>query len=475
MKEFLDNYNPLNEDLTYGGQRTYFKPSTTIINDVNTGISSKHCEAAEQMLETIIDHMKKGEEDNAIMLLMADQEFMPYFYSKLFSMLYTTNRDKKTNERLPLLLSLAMGHALKGISISMIAYYQAILDPLFIAQGMKIDSTKYNNIRSGKVICDSIRWYTCATESLRIAYAKKYLEEMKDIDIVLFDREKTTIQATFKNLTPSSTSIIQETDSNKEEDDQLCIDQFGRPHKLEIIKGMREIATNFQQWVEKQAYGPNSLHKTVGPSGYYPMTEDEEQPTERESNDPPPNIEQEYEYLWDKEKMPYYPNGDEDGLLQQVKDAKIFNKDYPRSRDVLVNQYYIYLKYTDLFDYREGCRCARLYQPNDWDMKLPDGTCLIKVIHCGMMFGPEAYSLIAGTQLTRVRLKNKLSNGGSYIRCNKCKRKKENCVCTFKKGEWIIVLKALLVSVFTRRQPNYQRLVLNHLILIASIIQNIWL
>jgi hypothetical protein len=138
--------------------------TTTLVTGILTGVSSKNSEAAQSILLA----RKSG---GTVHTLMADQEFMPQFYRAFFGSL--VNNQKK----MPLILMLAMGHGLKSVAVSMLTYYASWFDLLFKAQGITVDSPKYNRIRKGRVIRDTIRWVVTALESLRVAFANKYLSE----------------------------------------------------------------------------------------------------------------------------------------------------------------------------------------------------------------------------------------------------------------------------------------------------------
>ena len=123
----------------FNGDRHHFHPSTTSIASVLTGLSSKHSETARQVIQEIIllyGEQKFSEEAHVI---VADQEFMPAIFTEFFSRLVT-------DEPLPIIPTLAVGHAMKGLSVSMMAFYKCFFNPMLEAIGTKIDSAEYNRL-----------------------------------------------------------------------------------------------------------------------------------------------------------------------------------------------------------------------------------------------------------------------------------------------------------------------------------------
>jgi hypothetical protein len=118
--EFLKQYRVGIDD---GAGRHKALISTTIVTDILTGVSSKNHEAAQTVLERAMERFGKDEWWQSVHMLVADQEFMPTFYRLFFTSL-------DTEEAMPLILMLAMGHGMKSIAVSMMTYYKSLFDPL---------------------------------------------------------------------------------------------------------------------------------------------------------------------------------------------------------------------------------------------------------------------------------------------------------------------------------------------------------
>ncbi len=101
----------------FNGERHRFPPSTTSIASVLAGLSSKNNDTARRMIQEII--REHGEEKfyDAVHVIVADQEFMPTMLNEFFSRL-------TSDSKLPIIPVLAIGHVMKGISVSMVSYYQ---------------------------------------------------------------------------------------------------------------------------------------------------------------------------------------------------------------------------------------------------------------------------------------------------------------------------------------------------------------
>lgn len=91
-----------------GGDRMKVDAATTIVTDVIKDLSSKNSEATWQVLQRYIHTHEDFHE--VVHCFTSDQEFMPQLYRLLLLSLHS--KDKK--KRLPLVLPLAMGHAIKS-------------------------------------------------------------------------------------------------------------------------------------------------------------------------------------------------------------------------------------------------------------------------------------------------------------------------------------------------------------------------
>ena len=167
-----DSTTPLTQaSETFNGERHRFDPTTTEIVSVLRGLSSKHHETARRVIQEIIN--KRGEDSfyKAVHVVVADQEFMPTMLNEFFSGL-------GGEKPLPILPALAIGHTMKGLSVSMMSYYQCFFDPMLEALGIKPGSQEYKRYYSGKVIRNTNRLVSNFTEMLAVSAARLYLDEV---------------------------------------------------------------------------------------------------------------------------------------------------------------------------------------------------------------------------------------------------------------------------------------------------------
>ena len=109
------------------GRRKVTNGATTVGNDVMCGISSIHETATYTVLE------RQAELDQgfyaSVQTMVSDQEFMPTLHRKFFLNLHT-------EERIPFVLSFAMGRVHKNMVTSKFRFYKPIFDDLVKAQGV---------------------------------------------------------------------------------------------------------------------------------------------------------------------------------------------------------------------------------------------------------------------------------------------------------------------------------------------------
>ncbi len=140
-----------------GGGRKKGITNTTLVTDVVKGLSSKDRECARQLLYRLANTIPDF--SNGHHVISADQEFMPTFYRLIFASL----KNDDNRKRLPFIPSIAMGHQLKNIAISILSCYKPYADELFRNQGFTIDSPKHQAILKGSNIRRSSSEYDCIT------------------------------------------------------------------------------------------------------------------------------------------------------------------------------------------------------------------------------------------------------------------------------------------------------------------------
>ena len=85
---------------------------------------------------------------------------------------------RKKYDDLPIIPALAIGHAMKGLSVSMMSYYKCFFDPLLEARGIKVGSPEHAKYYKGSVICKTNDLVTNFTEMLAVVAAHQYLTEV---------------------------------------------------------------------------------------------------------------------------------------------------------------------------------------------------------------------------------------------------------------------------------------------------------
>eukprot|EP00984_Skeletonema_dohrnii_P018359 scaffold8555_cov159-Skeletonema_dohrnii-CCMP3373.AAC.3 len=164
----------------FNGERHRFSPSTTSISFVLTGLSSKNTETARQVVQQIINQYGEDRFNEAVHVIVADQEFMPTMINDFFA------RLREEDNNLPILPALAIGHAMKGLSVSMMSFYKCFFDPILEASGVKVGSPKHTKYYKGTVIRDTNELVTNSVEMAATAAAHQYLEDVLAMSIGLF-------------------------------------------------------------------------------------------------------------------------------------------------------------------------------------------------------------------------------------------------------------------------------------------------
>lgn len=343
LLEFIEKFRPGADD---GGGRHKTIPSTTIIRDVLSGLSSKHHEAAAVILERVLERYG-GEGLSRVITLVADQEFLPCFFRSYFASFHT-------DTRLPLLPMIAMGHGLKVLATSQLKYFSCIFDPLFKAQGIAIGSPAYNRIRNGRVIRDTVRWAVCSQEALRTALAIEFLQSQghkKSIRNV----DTSAMMSPFQVLEEYATAF----DGQCSLDDWetvVCIDQHARPQVVLVTEGLRQIGEAFGNWVNELGGEDGGYY--VGPSGY---ASGPPQVRTAAGDSIDNEVEPAYKFI---QLLSYHRDGDEIGLLQRCKNAGIVDPNLPLTKEVLWQRYYLYYKNTVEKSEEEGLAAARAFFRN---------------------------------------------------------------------------------------------------------------
>ena len=100
------------------GDREKLHIATTLITDVIKDLNSQNSHAAREILQSYI-HSCSNTFTERVHTMTSDQEFMPSLYRMLFLSLHLEDKDNK----LPLVLPLAMGHAIKAMACSLMTFY----------------------------------------------------------------------------------------------------------------------------------------------------------------------------------------------------------------------------------------------------------------------------------------------------------------------------------------------------------------
>jgi len=165
----------------------------------------------------------------SIISVLTGQEFMPTMMNEFFSRL-------KGEDELPIIPALAIGHTMKGLSVSMMAYYKCFFDPMLEAMGVKPGSPEHKRYYKGSVIRKTNDLVTNFMEMLAVAAAHQYLSP--DVRV---ERD------------PTIESVV-------------VMDSNMRPMSVSITKSLRLIAEDFQIW-SREKWGTTRRNE-VGPSGF---------------------------------------------------------------------------------------------------------------------------------------------------------------------------------------------------------------
>ena len=291
----IDLISSLIKDFVRGvndrGGREKVDPATTLVTDIVKDLSSKNSEAAWEIMKRYMHTHSNFYE--LVHTCTSDQEFMPSLYRKLFLSLHPANQSKK----LPLILPLAMGHAVKSMSCSMLACYRPFFDELFKAIGVKLNSPKHQRYLDGKHIKETVKFVIGAIETLRSAEAKLYLNENGNTQCIVCSDGKQR----------SPRMILMESILSCDRDNYetvIVIDEFGRPQSITQSPNSLSLARHFQNWVETKVSVVSDVR--VGPSGFVHGDKEKVEKMREASlalgdnnNDCPNEIPDQYRDIWD--------------------------------------------------------------------------------------------------------------------------------------------------------------------------------
>jgi len=441
----IDSNTPESEDTTsnkekddkkrcpemFGGERYRFPPSSTCVGGVLTGLSSKNSDTAIRLIQEIKNRLGEEKFNKEVHVVVADQEFMPPILNRFFSKL------ARGDEVLPIIPALAIGHAMKGLSVSMMSYYQCFFDPMLETMGVKVGSPEYKKLYKGTMIRKTTNLVANFTEMLAISTAHRYLSEVgKEQRIKVHGGMASPIAIINEHIASNGSS-----DSTAYS--AVAMDPDMRPIMLTITDSLISIAQDFEKWSRDKWGTPNRAD--VGPSGYERKSTHEPQldTAEQELSD---SIVQDTENYKIYQEMKYADDGDVKGLLSLCTDANLLGNGARKDKDTLAKKWYLY-------HFKKDKERAIKFGPS---RKVPAGTNSTGIMICDLLFGVERFAIVHGHLLQRVRAKDfkPTHNTERYP------------------TDWLVFFKALTVSTFMRHQPNYQRLTLSFLIQIAMILKH---
>ena len=310
------------------------------------------------------------------------------------------------------------------------------------ALGIKVGSPEHAKYCKGTVIRNTNELVNNATEMLAVAAAHQYITEMGNESCIELAGEVMTSPLQIINEYFASKNGDSPADSSSRS--AIALDPSMRPISITVTDQLILVARHFQQWARCK-HG-TTKRTEVGPSGYErasSMAEPQQEDPEIQA------ISQRIEAdsaNWPKyQRMNYFDDGDNLGVLSKCTNAGILSKSDRRRKGVLQKKLYLYEV--------EGNKEAALkFGPK---RRVPQRTNSTAVALYDFIFGPERFALVQGHLLTRIRPKDmKLKKNQRYPR------------------EWLVFFKALTVSTFMRGQPNYQRLSLSFLIYLTMILKH---
>ena len=438
-------------------QRHRFHPTTTVITDVLTNLTSKNHDSARRILESIKSTVGEEEFKKSVHPVTADQEFMPTIVQDYFCKL-------KSGEPLSILPILACGHAMKGQCTSMISFYDCFFHKIIASLGVREGSSEHRRLCKGKEIRETNRFSATSLESLAVAYAKMYLSSVGSEKRITLDSNLfSPFDLIEKYVLSVGNGMLESSDPTAKS--VIALDAQARPQEIWVTKSLFLIAEDFQCWAKSLA--GDVQRDEVGPSGYVrkscdpsDLGEDLDHKARTES------IEKDPDFMKYRD-MPYLDDGENAGLLRRCIDARLLDSNSRKDADSLAKKLYLLDK--------EGKNAAIAYSPGP-SRKVPHGCNSTALALYDLLFSVERYVIFKGLLLSRVReydssCSSQRGRKKADQRCQCCHQYERNCQCSHR-YDILVFFKALTVSSFTRRQPNYQRLTLSFLIELTMILNH---
>jgi len=315
---------------TFNGERHRFNPSTTSISFVLTGLSSKNTETARQVVQQIINQYDEEKFNEAVHVIVADQEFLPTMINDFFS------RLREEDNNLPILPALAIGHVMKGLSVSMMSFYKCFFDSILEASGVKVGSPQHAKYYKGTVIRDTNELVTQSIEMAAVAAAHHYLEEVGCQDRIQSDSLGLTTPFAVINKYFSSEAGRSPDATTRS---VIVMDPHTRPMCVRVTDSLKLIAADFQAW-SREKWG-TTCRDEVGPSGFVkksPQTNEQQlDPIQQQLSN---EIEKDSRFQTFRD-MNYFDDGECLGLYSRCKNAGIIGKSSRKDKDTLSKKLYI--------------------------------------------------------------------------------------------------------------------------------------
>ena len=399
-----------------------FTPSTSWVFDLLCDFSSKHARATVQVVQRIA--IAAG--NRHVLQIGVDFEF----YVSLAYLFFLS--------KTPIIPTIAFGHLLKSVAVSMFSYYDVMITgPYLRAQGYVRDTPAYNKIVKGTHIKATVDHVACAALFARVAFAKLYLEDTAN---------RSKWDAAKASLVADNTVRV------------VLLGVDFRPMVLLCTPAELKVAGEVQDWMYMRAGG--RCAEAAKPRG--PLWD--------------PDVRDEFIYI---RTLKMNNRGMQLGVRHLCSDNGIDLGPHPTK--ALAQARLFAFKFAGSGD--AGRAAAALVAP--------DATRSLPVLPDGANVSLKAvvdFLFVAGLPLemlmldTRVRLAHSVeprNDVRAAVRhslelrgCGKCTAAGlATCRCS-SRHRWLVACKAMLTSVFMRRQPNYQRALSLFLIFVHSILEH---
>ena len=384
--------------------------------DVICSVSSKHNRATAQLVASVV----AAAGSTYILVIGVDQEF----YVPLALMFFITG--------LPIIPVLSFGHLLKCAASSILVYYEQLLfvDSLR-ALGYTPDTPAYRKIIDGKHISKTLRIMVMMAHAHRVALADRYLRERGDF--LLGDSSVRDMFLSFEGDIPQ---------------ERILLDEQGRPTVLHVCDGQLAVARDFYDWAYGSVGGPRDDAAMPMSGAFSPSVPDD---------------------LVFISRLALNSKGAVKGVRELCEEAGI---ELPtHTTRALACQRYFAFKSAGGGDIGVAAAATIIEESCQTLPHLPAGAKVNEKALVDFLFRVMPPFLLL-MKLTKVRTHDILDTIQKRMElrgCIKCTGRFDTCRCS-SRHHWLVAMKGMLVSVFMRRQPNYQRSIILFLCFVVAVL-----